>query len=83
VWGEFLENTGSYINWRLVNEMAETPKGRIHWRFHNSIIVLPGPDPEKDSEGVLKNVSLQTGLTFESAKRKVRVLLVETASLEK
>jgi RNA polymerase sigma factor (sigma-70 family) len=78
---EFLVHVGSYINRRLVKEMAETPKGRIAWYLHNSARVLPGPDPERDPKGVLKNVSLQTGLTFKAEKRKVRVLVVEKAPL--
>jgi beta-lactamase regulating signal transducer with metallopeptidase domain len=74
---EFLAATGSYIGRRLVNELAETPKGRISWSFHNSTRVLPGPDPNQDADGVLKNVTAQTGLTFKTEKRKVRVLFVE------
>jgi hypothetical protein len=75
---EFLQSLGSYVSQRVVNELSETPRGKFQWLCHNSITVLPGPDPERDPEGVLKKVSSQTGVTFEGAKRKVRVLLVES-----
>ena len=74
---EFLTATGGYIGRRLVSDLGETPKGRIAWYYHNSTQVLPGPDPNMDAEGVLKNITAQTGLTFKLEKRKVRVLRVE------
>jgi uncharacterized protein (TIGR03067 family) len=72
----FLQNVGSYIGKRIVNEVSETPKQRIAWYFHNSTRVLPGPDPNQDADGVLKNITKQTGLEFKEAQRKVQVLIV-------
>jgi len=74
---EFLVRTGSYISRRLVNELKETPKVRIRWRDHNSVRVLPGPDPNMEPDGVLNNITAQTGLTFKTEKRTVSVLIVE------
>ena len=74
---EFLVNAGSYIGRRIVSDVTEKPKARITWYNHNSTIVLPGPDPNQDPDGVLKNITAQTGLTFKTEKRKVRVLIVE------
>jgi len=37
---------------------------------------LPSPDPNREPEGVLKNLTAQTGLTFKAEKRRVRVLFV-------
>lgn len=74
---EFLKETGGFIGRRLINNLAETPKSRIMWRYHNSEQVLPGPDPNQDADGVLKNVTAQTGLTFKPEKRKIQVLLVK------
>jgi hypothetical protein len=75
---EFLIQVGSYISRRLVNDLANSPKGRITWFYHNSTIVLPGPDPNQDAEGVLKKVTAQTGLTFKTETRKVPVLFVKS-----
>jgi hypothetical protein len=74
---EFLGATGRYIGRRVVNELPKSPAGRIAWFYHNSARVLPGPDPNQDPDGVLKNVTAQTGLTFKTEKRKVRLLFVE------
>jgi hypothetical protein len=74
---EFLAVTGSYIGRRLVNDLAERPKDTIKWYCHNSTGVLPGSDSIQDPEGVLKNITAQTGLRFTPEKRKVRVLFVE------
>jgi hypothetical protein len=74
---EFLKATGSYISRRLVSDLAAKPRGQITWYYHNRVEVLPGPDPNLDADGVLKNVAAQTGLTFKPEKRKVRVLLVK------
>jgi hypothetical protein len=73
----FLESLGSYIGRQLVSEVADLPNGRVAWRYHNSTQVLPGPDPNQDAGGVLRNVAGQTGLTFRPEKRVVRVLLLE------
>jgi hypothetical protein len=69
--------TGTYIGRRLVNELPKGPAGRLAWYYHNSVRVLPGPDPNQDADGVLRNVTAQTGLTFKTEKREVRVLIVE------
>jgi HEAT repeat protein len=74
---EFLAETGAYIGRRLVKDLAETPKRTVRWYFHISTRVLTRPDPNRDPEGVLKNITAQTGLTFKTEKRKVRVLFVE------
>jgi len=74
---EFLAATGTYIGRRLVNELPNSPSDRIGWHYHNSRRVLSGPDPNRDPDGVLKNVAAQTGLTFKAEKRKARVLFVE------
>jgi hypothetical protein len=74
---EFLAEVGGYIGQRIVNEVPKSPTTRISWFYHNSTQVLPGADPNQEPEGVLKNVTAQTGLTFKRDKRTVRVLLVE------
>jgi hypothetical protein len=79
-WGtfdEFLGAIGSYIGRRLVSELPKSPAGKIRWYYHNSARVLDGPDPNQDPDGVLKNVTAQTGLTFQTEKRKVSVPFVE------
>ena len=53
------------------------------WYIHSTQEALPGPDPDRDADGVLQNITLQTGLTFKTEKRKVRVLVVERGPLEK
>ena len=53
------------------------------WYIHSTQEALSGLDPERDAEGVLKNVASQTGLTFKTEKRKVRVLVVERGPLAK
>ncbi len=74
---EFLAATGGFIGRRLVNGLTEMPRGPFRWDYY-SIPQVPGfPDPNKEAEGVLKNVTAQTGLTFKADSRKVRVLLVE------
>jgi hypothetical protein len=64
-----------------VNEVAVSPMGEFSWYFVRSKNYPQVPDPAKDPESVLKNVAAQTGLTIEPAKRKVRVLLVQKATL--
>lgn len=74
---EFLAATGSYLGRRLVNDLATTPTDTVRWYFHLTTRVLSRPDPNRDPAGVLKNITAQTGLTFKTEKRKVRVLFVE------
>ncbi len=73
---KFPSATGSYIGRRIVSDLPKVPGDTITWYYHNSIRVLPGPDPNQEPEGVLKNITAQTGLTFKIEKRKVRVLVV-------
>jgi regulation of enolase protein 1 (concanavalin A-like superfamily) len=79
--GKFLAGTGDFLTRRLVNEVAVSPMGKFSWYFVRSKNYPQVPDPAKDPESVLKNVAAQTGLTIEPAKRKVRVLLVQKATL--
>jgi RNA polymerase sigma factor (sigma-70 family) len=82
---DFLRHLGGFINRRLVNEVEGAPKTVT---FHDTIRSPSFKDPttgvdtyaeDTDPEKVLKNVAAQTGLTFTTEKRKVRVLFVEKA----
>lgn len=76
---KFLEWVGTWIDRRFVNDLGNTPKGEMMWFFHPSRLMHSGSDPNKDADGVLKNITAQTGLTFRTEKRnKVRVLLVKS-----
>lgn len=72
--------SGAYIPRPIVNEVEGAPKQRLAWEFGTEpspgAAVQTDPAPDQDPDGVLAKVSEQTGLTFEPAKRKVRVLMV-------
>jgi uncharacterized protein (TIGR03067 family) len=74
---KFLESLGAWISVPLVADVKAPPK-RVSWHYN---LRSPFTNEEyraaKDPETVLKNVSDQTGLTFEKAKRPIRVLSVE------
>jgi hypothetical protein len=75
---DFLVAIGTHIDRRLVSDLANSPKDRIRWYYHRSPRPVREPDPNKDADGVLKNVTAQTALTFKTEKRKVRVLFVKS-----
>ena len=72
---------GRFVNRRVVNEAAPLPaKTWLTVREHNRIAPgrpgFPHPD-DVDPAKVLPNVAAQTGLTFTTERRTVRVLTVE------
>ncbi|MBX9622548.1 MAG: sigma-70 family RNA polymerase sigma factor, partial [Gemmataceae bacterium] len=76
-----LTRLGRFVDRRVVNEAGKPPDGTwLAVREHNRIAPgrpgFPHPD-DVDPAKVLPNVTAQTGLTFTTEKRKVRVLLVE------
>lgn len=80
---EFLTRMGEYVGTRVVNEVPNPPGKVIRWHYLSDLSTpkAPGAGPaaresKPDPEGVLKSVSAQTGLTFERAKRKVRVISI-------
>jgi hypothetical protein len=55
-WGEFLVSDSGYDHWRTLN----SPGGSDYAGpdFHN-VILIDGKGPEKDTKGILSNISLQ------------------------
>jgi hypothetical protein len=73
---DFINAIADYIQMRLVNEVKEAPDAKIRWYDHRDGHLSVKEDKNRALEGVLKNLSTQTGLTFKTEKRKVRVLFV-------
>lgn len=74
-----MERLGRFINRRVIVEAEGPPVGTfLTVREHTRIPHTPTTyAADTDPETVLKNVIAQTGLTFTTEKRKVRVLFVE------
>ncbi|MDB5306576.1 MAG: sigma-70 family polymerase sigma factor [Gemmataceae bacterium] len=74
----FLVGIESFTRRRLVNEVGQLPKDTLTWYFHlRSPFTAEERAEDTDPEAVFRTVAAQTGLTFETEKRKVRVLFVE------
>lgn len=65
---------------RFVDEVGAAPKGEISWHLNAR---SPFTDEQRradhDPKLVLKHLEEQTGLTFTTETRKIRVLFVEAA----
>lgn len=82
----FLRHLNAWVNQRfgdnitrIVNEAEFDPKEMVSWHFNMRSENGRATHFDADAEptAVLKNVAAQTGLTFKTEKRKVRVLFVE------
>lgn len=73
----FLRGVGKFVDRRIVSDVKFPPKDRMSWRYNEPM--RHGKMIQKDAEQVLKHVAAQTGLTFISDVRPVRVLMVERA----
>jgi RNA polymerase sigma factor (sigma-70 family) len=85
---EFLRNLNAFINLRtegtgttrIVNDAEFDPKEQINWHFNLRLMEdgsIVDWNADHEPTAVLANVATQTGLTFKTEKRKVRVLFVE------
>jgi RNA polymerase sigma factor (sigma-70 family) len=75
----FLDHLGEFIGRRMIDETDPASRDvALRHRYHMRRPATPTTKVEDtDPEKVLKNVAAQTGLTFTTEKRKVRVLVVE------
>jgi len=73
----FLQWVSMWIEQPVVSGVEDPPKGTLRWHYNQGDPVTP---KAKDAELVLKNLTTQTGLTFDKETRKVRVLFVEPAN---
>ena len=72
---DFLAWVGRWINVSIIDEVSEPPAKGIAW--HDNAEGTGNSEENHDPELVLKNVAVQTGLTFTKELRVVRRLLVE------
>jgi hypothetical protein len=73
-----LRHVAEFTGRRVINKTESVPDVKLTWReYYRQPASESEQAEDRDPELVLRNVAKQTGLTFESAKRKVRVLVVE------
>jgi RNA polymerase sigma factor (sigma-70 family) len=83
---ELLTAVGNFVGKQIVNETEAAPKTTVSWRYHyrdGPGVTEQNRAEDVDPDAVLKNVAVQTGLTFKTETRKVRVLVVEKADEKK
>jgi uncharacterized protein (TIGR03435 family) len=80
---EFVAFLSQFIEKRIVSDVMATPKVQFAWKHRiGTMLRKEGRNvytEDHDPDTVLKAVADQTGLTFKTEKRKVRVLCVEKA----
>ncbi|MBI3864801.1 MAG: M48 family metalloprotease [Planctomycetia bacterium] len=75
---EFLEWLGRWIETPIVSEVKTLPASQLSWSLHER-----SPSSEQtrredhDAKLVLANITAQTGITFQEAKRPIKILFVE------
>jgi RNA polymerase sigma factor (sigma-70 family) len=75
---EFLDALGRFINYRVINEVEKGPGARLVWReFYRNPASEEQWSQDRAPAAVLANVSAQSGLTFKTEMRKVRVVFVD------
>ena len=75
---EFVRAIGSFINRRIVSDVADPPEGPLTWWFNARSPEIEGWN-DRDPESVLTHLSEQTGLLFVNETRTVPVVFVDRA----
>jgi RNA polymerase sigma factor (sigma-70 family) len=77
---ELFKAVGNFTGKRVVaGEIEQLPTKPLRWHYHRNPDKFKQSPEDTDPEAVLKNLSTQTGLKFEVAKKKVPVVFVEKA----
>jgi len=74
---ECLNWVGMFINRRVVSEVPDAAQVDVEWH-HNEVLTSDAARAaNREPAGVLRHFTEQTGITFQEATRKVRVLFLE------
>lgn len=68
---KFIKSLEKYLQRYIINEVELPPSQQLAWQE------FLGPGYQNDVDSILKNLTIQTGLTFTEETRSVRVLYVE------
>jgi hypothetical protein len=75
--GEFLRVVGDFSGRRVIDSVDDAASVAVRWRYADAS--MRAGDATEISR-VLENVSRQTGLTFSTAKRRVRIIEIQNAA---
>ena len=76
---EFLKTLGTRVKVPVIDETEGPKPAQFSWRHQSSAYLereQPGPEKDRKLRVLLDNVGKQTGLKFETARRKVPVWFV-------